>query len=178
MCFDSRNREEPANPNVEAIFNREVEVEILQNRIEAVLFVGLQELLAEVALRGREAIVDTVESRHMVSPVEMAGLHCVGEAFDAYDRLIEFDLVGKNVVGDREGILGRGAEIEAAREPSVDYCAAVLEIERRHQGISIAIGCADVGCASVSPVGEWERRRIHGWSSWVGACPALAVELR
>ena len=98
LCFDSWNREEAANSNVEAIFNRKVEVEILQNRIEAVLFVGLQELLAEVALRGRESIVDTIETRHMVSPVEMAGLHCVGEAFDVYDRLIEFDLVGKNVV--------------------------------------------------------------------------------
>jgi hypothetical protein len=62
LRFDSWNREEPANSNVEAIFDREVEVEILQNRIEAVLFVGLQELLAEVALRGREAIAGTKES--------------------------------------------------------------------------------------------------------------------
>jgi len=35
LRFDSRNREEPANSNVEAIFDREVEVEILQNGIEA-----------------------------------------------------------------------------------------------------------------------------------------------
>jgi hypothetical protein len=53
-------------------------------------------LLAEVALRGREAIVDTVESSHVVSPVEMGVLHCVGKAFDVYDRLIKFDLVRKN----------------------------------------------------------------------------------
>ena len=132
LCFDSRDREEPANSNVEAIFDREVEVEILQNRIEAVLFVGLQELLAEVALRGREAIVDTVESRHVVSPVEMGVLHCVGEAFDIYDRLVEFDLVGKNVVGDREVILCRGAEIEAAGDPSVHFRAAVFEVQCRH----------------------------------------------
>ena len=71
------------------------------------MFIGRQELLAEVALPGgRETIVDTEESRHVVSPVEMAGLHGVGEAFDVYDRLVEFDLVGKNVVGDREVILG------------------------------------------------------------------------
>jgi hypothetical protein len=96
---------ESANSDVEAIFDREVEIEILQDQIKAVLLVGRQELLAEIALRGREAIVNTEESRHVVSPVEMAGLHGVGEAFDVYDRLIEFDLVGKNVVGNRKVIL-------------------------------------------------------------------------
>src|SRR5580692_694560 len=47
------------------------------------------------ALRRREAIVDTEESSHVVSPVEMAGLHSVREAFDIHDCLIEFDFVEK-----------------------------------------------------------------------------------
>jgi hypothetical protein len=73
--------------------------------------VGQQQLLAEVPLRRREAIVDTIESRHMVSIIEVCVLHGVGEAFDVYDCLIEFDLVRKNVVSDREVVLRRRAEI-------------------------------------------------------------------
>jgi hypothetical protein len=37
---------------------------------------------------------------------EMGVSHGVGKAFDVYDCLIEFDLVRKSVVCDREGIVG------------------------------------------------------------------------
>ena len=105
LRFDPRNREEPSNSDVEAIFDREIKVDVLEDRIKAILFIGRQELLAEVALRGREAIVDPEESGYVISPIEMVGLHGVRKAFDVYDRLIEFDLVGKNVVGDRKIVL-------------------------------------------------------------------------
>ena len=98
MRFDPRNREEPAKSDVKAIFDRKVEIEVLQNWVKTILFIRQQELLAEIALRSREAIVDAVESGHMVSPVEVGVLYGVGEALDVYDCLIEFDLVGKNVV--------------------------------------------------------------------------------
>lgn len=41
--------------------------------------------------------------------------------------------------------------LEAARDPSVNLRAAVIQFERGHQRISVTVRGADVGCASVSP---------------------------
>ncbi len=89
-------------------------------------------MLAEVTLCGRKAIVDAFERSEMEAPVEMIVLHSIGQAFDVYNRLIQFDLVWEDVIGDWEVILPRSAEIYAGRNPSVDFHAAVVESERRH----------------------------------------------
>ena len=145
LCFDAGDREEAADANIEAFFYWEIKIQVFENRIEAILTVKQQQLLAEVTFRRREAVVDSIEPGEMKSPVEVRVLHRVGQAFDIDDGLIEFYLVWEDVVRHRKVIVARRTEVNARSDPPIDLGSAVLKFECRHQGVSISVWCTDVG---------------------------------
>ena len=83
------------------------------------------------------------KAAEMESPIDVVGLHAVGHAFDIEDGLVEFDPVGEDVIGGREIRAVRGAEIETAFEPAVDFDPAVfpsLAVRRRRRGPAMSGG--------------------------------------
>lgn len=97
----------------------------------------------------------------MKAEAEVTVLHGIGQALDVNDSLIEHDAVGKDIVRDREVIVGRSAVVEARSDPAVDLGATILTFERRHQGIDVGVGDANGGCSAVDPVGAGKRRGIE-----------------
>ena len=65
----------------------------------------IEQLLAEVAVVGGEAIAGADKPAEMKAPIDVVGLDGVWQAFDVENGLVEFDAVGKDVVsrGDFAG---------------------------------------------------------------------------
>ena len=55
----------------------------------------VDQLRAEIAQVGGEAIAGAVQSGEVESPIEMIGLNGIGKAFDIQHRLVELGPVGK-----------------------------------------------------------------------------------
>ena len=89
LGLDTGDGEETAHADVEALQDREVKVDVFEDRVEAVATVNKQQLLAEVALGGGEAVVVSVEAGEVEAEVEVRVLHGVREALDVDDGLVE-----------------------------------------------------------------------------------------
>src|ERR1700722_6349209 len=97
LSFNIGQRNVASDANVRALANvREVQVEIHHDRIEAILFPWRvpQQLLAEIALRRGETVVESPQPGKPESPIKMIRLYGVRLALDVEHFLIGFDGVG------------------------------------------------------------------------------------
>jgi len=152
LRFDSRHRKKTADADVETLLHRKVQVGILKNRVESVSPILLQQLLAEVVLRSRKAIVDAEESSDVIAKVEVFVLNSIGQAFDINDRLIQLDRLRKDIVSYRKVVPFRRTHVKAGRNPSIDFRSLILQLERSHQWVDIAIRHPEQGRAAIAPV--------------------------
>ena len=98
----------------------EVDVEVFEGGVEAVLAIVDEELVAEVALVGGVAVVGAVEGGEVEAPVDVVALDGVGEALDVEDGLVEFEAVGVEVVAFGRVAAAGGAAVYGGVEPAVD----------------------------------------------------------
>lgn len=91
---------EPLRTDIQSIgYLRDVQVEVLQHRIEPVLTILFQQLLAEIALVRRKAVAGAEQTADVEAPVHIPGLHGVRYALDVQYGLVELDPVGVDVIG-------------------------------------------------------------------------------
>src|SRR3974377_2097774 len=78
-----------SDANVHSIGNLSpVQIHVSHHRVVTVLVVLCQQLLAEIALRGGKAVIQSVQLREAESPVEMVDLNRIGNALNVKRGLL------------------------------------------------------------------------------------------
>src|SRR4030081_716854 len=104
LSFDSGNREEAPYADIQPFLNREIKVHVFKDRIESILAIELEKLLAEIVLGRGEPIVRAVEGCEVIAEIKVILLHRVGQTLDVNNSLVQPNLVGKDVVRERKVI--------------------------------------------------------------------------
>ena len=102
MRFDTRNRNEASDADVESLCNLgDIQIRVFEHRIKPVLAVVVEQLSAEIAQTGGEAVTSPKQSAEVESPIDVIGLNRVGKAFHVEHRLVELGPIREDVIGGR-----------------------------------------------------------------------------
>ncbi len=139
LRFDVGHRDEAAQAEQEAFRDVwDVQLTIHHRKVVSVNQVVAEQLIARQSIRGRVAIVLPVYSGNPEAPVDVVGLHCIGQAFDIDHGLIELHRVRRVHVG-RWPVAPRshgvGADVAAAIDPAIH-----LDVGRIHRLAEFSVG--------------------------------------
>ena len=123
----------------------------------------VQQLLAEIAFGGGEAVIEAIEIGEAEAPIEVVGLNGIGSALDIERGLIELKGVGHFGVGRRQIAVGAragSADIHADIHPAIDLNVGLFPpvamrpgLQSRGEWIGRCVGIAD-------------HRQCRPWATW------------
>src|SRR5215469_7457845 len=99
LRFYARNRNETADADVQSVgYLGNIQVNVFERGIEAVLAVVVEPLRAEIAQVGSETIAGAIQSGEVESPIEVIRLNRVRKTFDVQDSLVELDSIREDII--------------------------------------------------------------------------------
>ena len=165
LGLDAGEGGEAADADVHAFGHvGDIEVEVVEGGVVAVLLVVHEELIGEGSFFNVEAVVGAKEVGEVEAPVYVIALDGVGQAFDDEYSAIEGEAVWVDVIGDWVVGIAGGAEGDGGTDPAHELDAGqalgVVADDGGHEGVAVGVGGSEVGGAAVGPVGGGEGRRV------------------
>src|ERR1700733_7406849 len=88
LRLNTRHGEEASHTNVQPLLDRKIQVNVFEDRIESILAIEFEELLAKIVFGCREPIVRAVEGGKVIAEIEVILLHRIGQTLHVNNSLV------------------------------------------------------------------------------------------